>query len=68
MAKGCYGVALKAKELLGREYGLFKSKHKNGEFSFDNISEQELARLINEIEKQLRLDLGEGTKVNTIKV
>ena len=64
MAKGSFSVALRAKELLGRECGLFKQKTKNAEFSLENVSEQELSRLVKVIEKQLRLDLLEDDNVN----
>ena len=54
MAKGNFAIALKAKELLGREQGLFKSKTKCEAFSIDKLSEQDLSYMIKEIKKETR--------------
>jgi|GEM_PF-5586705 hypothetical protein len=53
MEKGNFSVALKAKELLGRECGLFSTSKKKA-FSLTELSEEELNRLIQEIEMQLK--------------
>ena len=60
MAKGNYTVALKAKELLGKEQGLFSS-HKKASLQRDRISladfsEEDINHLIGEIERRLTLD------------
>jgi hypothetical protein len=52
MEKESYSIALKAKELLGREHGLFKVKTQK-ESALENISDQVLSRLIGMLEKQL---------------
>lgn len=53
MEKGNFSVALKAKELLGRECGLFSTSKKKP-FSLTELSDDELNRLIQEIEMQLK--------------
>jgi len=63
MEKGSLGVALRAKELLGRACGIFLTKPKNEIFTLDNISDEDLACLIEKIEKQL--DQKQDDKVNT---
>ena len=49
------GIALRAKELMGKEFGLFKSKSSDTEFTLENIPDHELSRIIDYIEKQLKL-------------
>lgn len=56
LEKGNFSVALKAKELLGRELGLFRLNKKK--ISIDDFSEEDLAHLIETIEEKLRLDPG----------
>ena len=58
MEKGNFAVALKAKELLGREQGLFspKSPALNKEVCLADLSDEDITRLIEEIETQLDLD------------
>jgi hypothetical protein len=59
LAKGNLAVALKVKELLGRECGLFSLKNrlsKKANVSLDTLSEEDVQRLISEIEQQLTLD------------
>jgi hypothetical protein len=51
MEKGNFTAALKAKELLGRECGLFS--HKKNKLSLADISDEEIDRLIQEIEVQM---------------
>jgi hypothetical protein len=53
MEKGNFSVALKAKELLGRERGLF-SMSKKKTFALIDLSEEDLNRLLQEIEMQLK--------------
>ncbi len=59
IASESFAVALKAKELLGREFGLFAPK-KKPKISLANLSEEDLQRLIMEIEKELVLDHHQG--------
>ena len=59
MSKGNFAVALKTRELLGRELGLFQSKKisfKKESVKLTDFSEEELNHLVNESEKQLLLD------------
>ncbi|OJW50127.1 MAG: hypothetical protein BGO67_02015 [Alphaproteobacteria bacterium 41-28] len=58
MASENFSVALKAKELLGRQMGLFIPKQKN-QVSLSDLSEEDLERLIREIKTELTLDQGE---------
>jgi hypothetical protein len=51
MEKGNFTAALKAKELLGRECGLFSSK--KAKISLTDLSDEEIERLIQEIEAQM---------------
>lgn len=53
ISKENYSVALKAKELMAREYGLFSS-HKLSKLSLADFSDEDIERLIKEI--QLVLD------------
>jgi hypothetical protein len=55
LASENYAVALKAKELLGRQFGLFTPKQKD-KISLADLSEEDLERLIGEIERELTLD------------
>lgn len=57
--KGHLAVALKVKELLGREQGLFipkASSKKSGKISLSQLSDEDLSGLMKEIEAQLALD------------
>lgn len=60
LAKESYAVALRAKELLGREVGLFKQKNpsalKNVKEGLLNLSDEDLQKLIKELEVELNLD------------
>jgi hypothetical protein len=59
MSKGNFAIALKTRELLGRELGLFQSKtnsSKKEELKLTDFSEEELNRLVDESEQQLHLD------------
>lgn len=58
LASENYAVALKAKELLGRQFGLFTPKQKD-KISLADLSEEDLERLIGEIERELILDHSE---------
>ncbi len=58
LASENYSVALKAKELLGRQFGLFTPKQKD-KISLVDLSEEDLERLIVEIERELTLDHSE---------
>lgn len=63
MEKGNFAAALKAKELLGREYGLFSHKvssSRKTQVSLGDLSEEDIKRLMGEIEKQLSLDRKDG--------
>ncbi|MBS0272714.1 MAG: hypothetical protein JSR85_08765 [Proteobacteria bacterium] len=53
ISKENYSVALKAKELIAREHGLFSS-HPSPQLSLSDLSDEDIARLIKEI--QLVLD------------
>lgn len=53
MEKGNFTAALRAKELLGRECGLF-SVSKKKKFSLSDLSEEDLNHLIQELETQLK--------------
>jgi hypothetical protein len=60
MSKGNFSVALKTRELLGRELGLFQSKinsSKKEELKLTDFSEEDLNRLVDESEQQLHLDV-----------
>ncbi len=50
-----FAAALKAKELLGREYGLFSLK-KGNKVSLSCLSDEDINRLIEEIKIKLGLD------------
>ena len=52
MEKGNFTVALKAKELLGREQGLFSGASRKKKLSLENLSDEELEALIQELERQ----------------
>lgn len=59
MSKGNFAIALKTRELLGRELGLFQSKtnsSKKEELKLTDFSEEDLNRLVDESEQQLHLD------------
>lgn len=59
LAKGNFSVALKAKELLGREFGLFslkKPSSKKAKISLTHLSEDDIMHLIVEIKNELSLD------------
>jgi len=63
MEKGNFAVALKAKELLGKELGLFILTPANAEkrkISLADLSDDELNSLIEDIENQLALDHSKG--------
>ena len=57
--KGNYTAALKAKELIGKEMGLFKGKGKkkpkkdSQEFDFKNLSDHEIQNLICILQKAI---------------
>jgi hypothetical protein len=53
-----FSVALKAKELLGRQVGLFLPQQKK-KVSLADLSEEDLERLIREIQTELMLDRAE---------
>lgn len=56
MEKGNFAAALKAKELLGKELGLFVSSAANAgkkKISLSDLSDEELNSLIDDIEIQL---------------
>jgi hypothetical protein len=56
MSKGNFSVALKTRELLGRELGLFQSKtasSKKEGISLADFSDEDLNRLVKESERQL---------------
>ncbi|MBI2706978.1 MAG: hypothetical protein HYX35_01480 [Proteobacteria bacterium] len=55
MEKGNFTAALRAKELLGRECGLF-SVSKKKRFSLADLSEEDLNRLIQELEAQIKCE------------
>lgn len=59
LEKGNFAVALKAKELLGRELGLFALKNTSAiknKLSLSDLSEEDIIRLIEELETKLKLD------------
>jgi|JI6StandDraft_1071083.scaffolds.fasta_scaffold915601_1 hypothetical protein len=59
MSKGNFSVALKTRELLGRELGLFRSKinsSKKEGLKLTDFSEEDLNRLVDKGEQQLHLD------------
>lgn len=58
MEKGNFTVALKVKELLGKELGLFTkdAKARNGRISLGDLSDDDIAALIADLENQLALD------------
>ena len=58
IASESFSVALKAKELLGREHGLFMPKKKTS-LSLADLTNEDLERLIVEIENELILDRSE---------
>lgn len=53
MEKGNFAVALKAKELLGREEGLFSSSSRKKRVCLADLSEEDIHCLIQEIEGYL---------------
>lgn len=66
--KGNYSAALKAKELIGKEIGLFegakkkKSKKDSHEFDFKKLSEDEIQNLILVLQKainEMEAEMGE---------
>lgn len=65
MEKGNFAAALKAKELLGKELGLFIFTPANGgerKISLADLSDDELSSLIEDIENQLALDHSKGER------
>lgn len=52
MEKGNFAAALKAKELLGRESGLFSSR--KTKVSLADLSDEDIERLIQEVEGQMK--------------
>ena len=52
MEKGNFAVALKVKELLGREQGLFSGASRKKKLSLENFSDEELDVFIQELERQ----------------
>ena len=50
-----FAAALKAKELLGRQFGLFSLK-KGDKVSLADLSDEDINRLIEEIKSKLALD------------
>lgn len=56
--KGQYAVALKVKELLGREAGLFAPKNnivEKNKFSLESLSDETITRLIEELEAKVNV-------------
>lgn len=59
LEKGNFAVALKAKELLGRELGLFGLKGSSipqNKVSLNDLSNEDILHLIEELEAKLKLD------------
>jgi hypothetical protein len=59
LESGKLAVALKVKELMGKEYGLFSGKNKNARLkglALDSLSTEDLSRLVQKLENQLNLD------------
>jgi len=59
LEKGNFAVALKAKELLGRELGLFALKNSSvtkDKVSLNDLSDEDITHLIKELEIKLKLD------------
>lgn len=59
LEKENFPSALKAKELLGREYGLFFPKSSSAQkekMALSNISDDDIHHLIEELEAKLKLD------------
>lgn len=56
MEKGQCTVAFKIKELLGREVGLFQQKKTIDKISLDALSDEDIARLTEELEAKLNND------------
>jgi len=58
MENGNLAVALKTKEILGREHGLFSQKKppRKEEVTLEDLSDEDIKRLIEEIERKLGLD------------
>lgn len=54
LEKGNFTAALRAKELLGRECGLFSASKKK-KVSLADLSEEDLNRLIQDIEAQIKV-------------
>ena len=64
LGKQQYSVALKIQELLGRELGLFSGKEsppKKKEVSLNDLSNDDITRLIEELENKLKLDHSESS-------
>lgn len=64
LGKGNYSVALKTKELLGREAGLFSGKQsplKKKLVSLNDLSDDDITNLIEELETKLKLDQRESS-------
>lgn len=58
MAKGNFTAALKAKELLGREHGLFSAASRKKKLSLEGLSDEELDSLLQEVKRQIKEDGG----------
>lgn len=59
LGKGNFSVALKTRELLGRERGLFNLKNsacKKKTISLEDLSDEDITHLIEELEAKLKLD------------
>jgi len=54
LKKGSLATALRAKELLGREQGFFKSSPHKGKLSLRDFSDEDLQLLIEEIKTYLQ--------------
>jgi len=62
LGKENFSVALKAKELLGRQLGFFALKNpmlKKNKLSLEHLSDEDITHLIKELEAKLKLDPGE---------
>ncbi len=65
LGKGNYSVALKVKELLGRELGLFTLKSSattKNKISLNDLSDEDITQLIKELEAKLKLDQKDDTE------
>ena len=65
LGKGNHSVALKVKELLGREVGLFTLKNSataKNKISLKDLSDEDIAQLIKELEAKLKLDQKDNTE------